>query len=138
MIMNEEKLNSILDSGASCSQVILLYFAEHFKTSEDELKEIGIAFEAGNFQAKTCGCVTGSYIVLGKLFSNDKLLLKQKLIQFTEKFTKKNSSVICSELLDSDISQPENLAKAFESGKIEKVCPQAIKSSIEIIEELLN
>lgn len=136
--MDEKKLNSILDGGASCSQAVLLYFSEYFKTSEEELKEIGSAFEAGNFQAKTCGCVNAGYIILGKFFSSDKVLLKQKLIQFTQVFENKNSSTICSQLLDSDISKPENLAKAFESGKIAEVCPKAIKSTIEIIDGLLS
>jgi len=83
-------------------------------------------------------------MVLGLKYGNSKvgeIKKKEKAYQitkeFVEKFKSRNSSIMCKELLDCDISTPEGRNKAIEDQIFIRVCPKIVQDSAEILEELL-
>lgn len=139
--MNKELVFEMLSEGYNCSQTVLSYFSERYGLDKNIAKKIAKPFESGMFQKSNCGAVSGAYMVLGLEFSRDdegnreEILLKVK--EFNEKFIKKMESKNCFDLLGIDVSIKENLQEAMERGLIERVCPNAILSSIEILEEMI-
>ena len=49
----------------------------------------------------------------------------------------KYESTMCRELLGYDLSKPEELGLALESGRLFSFCPRLTKDTIDILKELL-
>lgn len=58
--------------------------------------------------------------------------------RFIKEFSSRHKSLDCKELLDCDVSKPEVLQEAMESGLIMKVCPKIIEDASEIVEDILK
>jgi hypothetical protein len=54
-----------------------------------------------------------------------------------EKFTKINGSTACSKLLNCDINTMEGISYAQQNNLFKTLCPDFVKSSAEILEEIL-
>lgn len=59
------------------------------------------------------------------------------LKEFTDAFEEENGSLICKELIKYDVSDPEQLAAAVESGIMFELCPKLAVSASEILEDLI-
>jgi C_GCAxxG_C_C family probable redox protein len=63
---------SFFDEGYACSQSILLTFSERFDLDERTTKLISSTFGGGMGRLrKTCGAVTGGFMVLGLAYGNE-------------------------------------------------------------------
>lgn len=84
-------------------------------------------------------------MVLGLAYGHaeDKNLLEQKnvmiqkTVEFRERFLQALPSDECKELIGYDVSKPEELQAALESGKLLDYCPSVVEKVIRIVEELL-
>ncbi len=93
---------------------------------------------------ETCGVVTGSIMVIGLksgwIKADDKEA-KEKCYnlarEFMDRFKSRNSSVLCRDLIDCDISTPEGLKSAREKRLFIIVCPQFVQDAAEILEQIL-
>ncbi|HJO92814.1 MAG TPA: C-GCAxxG-C-C family protein [Victivallales bacterium] len=145
--MNDKTTNAenLFKSGYSCSQAVLAPFAEEFSLDIKHALKISGSFGGGiGGMGLTCGAITGAIMVLGlKYGSTDaedieaKKNAKEKGREFIEKFKSQFSYTTCSEILDIDISVPENLEKAKNSNAFDK-CPDLVKGAVEILEEILK
>lgn len=139
--MNNENIFELMEKGNNCSQTVLLCFADRFGMDELMAQKISSCFESGMFVGDTCGAVSGAYMVLGLKYSNgtneSRTLLKEKVLEFIDKFEAKQSSTKCENLLGINIKSDENLVKAFGDGTIGKVCPGCVISAVEILEEII-
>lgn len=138
--MNRELVMEFLTNGYNCSQSVLCYFAEEFNLDHLAAKRIAEAFESGQFKGTTCGAVSGAYMVLGLKYGSDepehRQTMEEKVNKFNKLFKENCNSTLCRDLLGEDISTKDGLEKIINQGLLEKVCPNAIFTSIKILEKI--
>jgi C_GCAxxG_C_C family probable redox protein len=110
-----DKALSLFDEGYACSQSILLSFAERFNLDENTAKFIASTFGGGMGRLrKTCGAVTGSFMVLGLAFGNTnpkdmetKLAAYKKVRELNEKVENIYGTSNCYELLKKHATETD-------------------------------
>jgi C_GCAxxG_C_C family probable redox protein len=121
---------------------VLTAFASEFGLSDEIALKIAAPFGGGMARTgKTCGAVTGGLMALGLKYGyttpggrDATYGIAQK---FMNHFEEKHGSTLCRELIGCDISTPEGLQKAHESGVTESVCPKVVCDAAEIVQALL-
>lgn len=131
------------EEGFNCAQIVLGSFSEKYGMKQEDAYRIATGFGGGIRCGETCGAVAGAVLVIGLKYGNNtqevgntKSLCYQKTVEFTELFRQRKGSIVCRELLDCNIAEPEKMKFANESGLFKRVCPNMIKEAIEILEEL--
>lgn len=137
--------NKLFDEGFNCCQAVFTPFAvEHGLSKNDSLK-IASGFGAGmSYQGETCGAVVGAYMVIG-LFEgyqnpddmDSKDLTKALIKQCRDKFTSKNGSCQCKELLGANTGNDKDLKYLRENGIFKQKCPGYVTDSVEILQGIL-
>lgn len=143
--MDKKQITDDFIKGYDCSQVVFRSFAEKFGISEDEANRIAAGFGGGMLLGAECGAFTGGLMALGLKYghSNPEGLLDQKnvmigkIMEFKERFVQEFESVQCKELIGYDVSKPEELQAALDSGKMIEFCPCLVEKVIKIVEEVL-
>ena len=143
--MTEERIREELIRGYDCSQVVLRAFAGELGITETEANRVAASFGGGMLMGEVCGAVTGALMAIGLKYghSDPAVLMEQKEImmeksaRFRERFLGKHQTVICRPMLGYDVSKPEELKAALDSGRMLDFCPKAVKDAIEILEEIL-
>ena len=132
------------ETGIDCSQITLGHCAEKIGLDEKSAMRMSSAFGGGMWNGETCGCVVGALMALGYKYGTDapgqneaKQSLLAKKAEFEDKFKKQNGSLICREILGYDISKPEGLDKIMEKGLLFTICPKAVVTACEILDEIL-
>lgn len=144
MAINEEKIRECYEGGIDCSQVVFGYAAERLGLDKETAWKIAACFGGGMFNGERCGCVTGALMALGLKYGHHEpgdLKTKSELMEvmkeFTDAFREENGSLICKELIKYDVSNPEELAAAMESGIMMELCPKLAAGACEILDELI-
>ena len=140
-----EEAASYFKGNYNCTQAVLKSFSNQFGLDKDKASKIATGFGGGmGGLGRTCGAVTGAYMVIGLKHGmglDEDIEAKGKTAQlvreFTNRFEKKNGSVICKELLESDTNIPEDRENCDEDELVDKRCLHYVKNTIEILEELL-
>ena len=141
-----EKAQEFLDQQYHCSQAIAGAFAEEFGFNKKNVMKISTCFVAGMNHGGLCGCITSAMLVFGMAFGlydpQDKELevySSKMASKFFDRFYEKmNGKVLCREILEADISNPDELAVIRQEGRVNKICPHVMRMSIEIIEDILR
>ena len=140
---NGERAADIFKSGLACSQAVLVTFAEELGLDENSAMKIASGFAAGMRLGEVCGAVTGALMVIGLSSESsdlDTAAKREKIYKMTNefhaKFKEKNSSVICRDILKCDPGTKEGMEKAQEDNLFVTICPQMVKSAVEIIETM--
>ena len=124
----------------NCAQTVFSLFASDLGIDERTALKIASGFGGGMARAKTCGAVTGAYMVIGLKYGHDtpdpdkKANTKMLIQRFNEEFQKKHGTLICSELTGFDISTPEGSDAAREEGIFLTKCPFFIKTACNLLE----
>ena len=94
---------------------------------------------------KTCGAVTGAYMVLGlaqKMSSDSPRESLEKTYalvrEFNRRFEALHGSLMCKELIGYDLSTPEGLVEARDKKIFTSVCPDFVRDSVRTLEMLLQ
>lgn len=142
--LTEEKVLKMFGEGYDCSQIVLQQFSDRINVSREDALKAAACFGGGMWHGETCGCVVGALIALGIKYAsiepNDKegkAKLLAKKAEFEEKFSKKNGSCICREILGYDLSTEEGMAKIMEKKLLETKCPKVVLEACKILEEML-
>ncbi len=131
--------------GFSCSQAVLSAFSEELALDRTTALKISTAFGAGmSGLALTCGAVTGALMVIGlkngKTRAGDNAA-KEKTYEngreFVRRFTERHKSIVCRELLGTDISTPKGKKRVSEQGLFSTLCPYLVADAVEILEEII-
>lgn len=130
-------------NGFNCAQAVISGFQDIVMDYDSAIKlSGGFGGGMGRLQ-KTCGAVTGSFMVISAFNSgrmDDKDLIKsenQKMIQsFNERFVSEFGSSDCRELIMYDLNTDEGRQKIKVDNLSEKVCEKCIVRSVEIFSEL--
>ncbi len=140
----EETLSKFKE-GFSCAQSIFSTYAPYYGLDLDRAIKISTGFGGGMARSgRTCGAVTGAYMVLGLKhgmgLSKD-TEAKEKtyniINEFSRQFQENNGSLICKEIIGCDINTPEGMDYFNKHELLGKKCYQCVKNAAEILEELL-
>ncbi len=141
--MKSEKIAEKFMKGIDCSQVITEHFADEMGISAETAKKMAACFGGGMSMGGTCGAVTGALIVLGMKYGhfeeNDaasKDIMAAKRAEFLMKYNEKYSSTVCNDLLNHDITKPEEFQKILDEGLLFNFCPKVVEEVIEILKEI--
>jgi len=131
---------------SNCSQSVFRVYAEDLGLDEKTALMIAQGFGGGmGHTGGVCGAVTGAYMALGLANPATKENPRQSVdktyglvAEFERRFKKKHGSVYCTELLNYDLTKPDQVAKAREAGVFTSKCPQFVADAVSITDELLN
>jgi C_GCAxxG_C_C family probable redox protein len=129
----------------NCAQNVLLAFCEELGLERNMALKVALGFGGGmGGTGKTCGAVTGAYMVIGLKLNptlentaeiRDKS--RQLIKEFNRCFVEKHGSLICRDLLGYDINTPEGLQAIREQDLSAKVCPRLVRGAVEIVEDII-
>lgn len=144
MAMNEDKARECFMGGIDCSQVVFGDAAERMGFDRETAWKIAACFGGGMFCGERCGCVTGALMAIGLKYGHCELgdreakaEMMSVLKEFTDAFTEEHGSLICKDLIKYDVSKPEELQAAVESGIMFELCPKLAATACEILEDLI-
>jgi C_GCAxxG_C_C family probable redox protein len=137
-VMKEHKMN--------CAQTVVTSFCEELGIERDLALKIAMGFGGGMGRTgRTCGAVTGAYIVLGlaqeispenprEAINRTYALMKK----FNRRFVNKHGSMTCKELLGIDTNTKKGLAEARRKEVFTTLCPNFVATSVKILEGMLK
>jgi C_GCAxxG_C_C family probable redox protein len=136
---------STFDSGFNCAQSVLTAFCNEFELQAEPAFRIACGFGGGmGRMAKTCGAVTGAFMVIGLKYGQtqcDDKAAKDKTYtfvkEFADLFAKERGSLECCELLACDINTPEGFKIANEKNLFKTICPKCVESAVKILEKII-
>jgi C_GCAxxG_C_C family probable redox protein len=144
--MTVERAVSCFEQGFSCTQAVLSTYGPELGLERELALKVAGAFGGGMARmGKTCGAVTGAFMVIGlqhgKTRADDEQS-KEKAYslaqEFVAEFESRNGSIVCNELLDCDISDPEQRKAVKEAGLFTTRCPRFVRDAAEIVEQILE
>jgi C_GCAxxG_C_C family probable redox protein len=144
--MKVEQAISCFKGGFSCSQAVFATYAPQLGLDREAALKVAGPFGGGmGGMGHTCGAVTGAFMVIGlkcaRLQADDIVTKEQAynlVKEFARRFTSRNGSIMCRELLDQDISTPEGRQLAIDKGLFDTICPGLVQDAAEIIEQILE
>ena len=139
-----EKALELFANNFNCSQAVLTAFAPDFGLDEKLALMLGTQFGGGARNAEMCGAVSGALMVLGLKyghFESENNEQKQRAyaiaVEFTKRFKECNGSIVCRDLLGYDLTKPEDSACIKEKNLFKIVCPEMIRSAVEVLEGVM-
>lgn len=146
--MSKDKVELAIDAfkaGNNCAQSVLKAFARDLKIEEVQALQMASGFGAGMGRLqKTCGAVTGAFMVIGlknslalQLDEERKDKTNQMIQEFENRFVGAHQSSQCMDLIQCDLNTEagQNYFKEKQLGEF--VCQNCIFSSVRILEEIL-
>ncbi|MBP9024239.1 MAG: C_GCAxxG_C_C family protein [Spirochaetes bacterium] len=130
----------MFEEGFICSQAVMAAFAEDFGLDKKLALKIANGFGGGIARNQhVCGAVSGAVMLIslkyGKTESADSSSHERtyKIInRFIDKFTEKNGSINCFELLKC------KLPEAKQKGLFSSLCSNYVRDAAEIVDGLLK
>jgi C_GCAxxG_C_C family probable redox protein len=139
---SEQARLNMVESRMNCAQSVLTAFSDELGLDKANALKLARGFGGGMGRSgKTCGAVTGAYMVIGlaesKAAREGVEAVYARVREFNERFIGLHGSTSCTELLNCDLSDPEELARARSEGIFASVCPCFVKDAVEILEKML-
>jgi C_GCAxxG_C_C family probable redox protein len=145
MNKSEQARKIMLDHHLNCAQSLVSTYCEDFGLDRNMGLKIAMGFGSGMARAgKTCGAVTGTYMILGlsqRINENntrESIDRTYKLIdEFNRKFKAIHGTLECKELIKQTLITPEERAAAHDKGIFTNVCPNLVRDTAKIMESIL-
>ena len=129
--------------GCACSQAILDVYGTPLGLTHELAMQIASGFAAGMRMGETCGAVTGAFMVLGLRHSSTdcdtiggRPEVYTRVIDFADRFKKRNRFLKCRDLLGCDISTPEGMKQAQVQNLFKTICVRMVEDASAILEEM--
>ena len=149
VIMSErgEKAEKLFREGYNCSQAVFCAFRDVTGLELDEAAKLASPFGGGMGRLReVCGAVSGALLVLGVVegYSTPgdpeaKKKHYERVREFARRFTEKNGSIVCRELLSGVGAtvggDPDPRTDEFYK---KRPCPNLIRDAADIVGEMLN
>lgn len=145
MTSKAEYASKCFSGGFNCAQSVFSAFCEDYGLEKSHALKIACSFGGGmGYLGEVCGAVSGAFMVLGLIYGQDtengiqkKALTYSKVKDFARRFKEINGTINCTELLNYDLSDEEQLNAARQAGIFKAKCPQYIKDAVAILEEMI-
>lgn len=138
-----EKAVMHFKKGYNCAQSILLTMFEYWYGNNDLIPKIATGFGGGIGRCgSVCGALTGGLMAIGVKYGTNKPSLEERLEpyklaqQLYKRFEQKHGSVLCRELIESDLSDLTNLKETKNAKILDEKCLDFIRTTIEILLDL--
>ncbi len=136
---------SYFEGNCNCAQSVLSSYSTQYGLDQEKALKIATGFGGGMGRfGRTCGAVTGAYMVIGLKYGmgiEEDVEAKEKTYQvireFSKRFQELHGSELCKELLGCDINTSEGKEYYDQNEFFEKKCLQYVKNATEILEVLL-
>lgn len=143
---HEEKVYTKLKQHYHCAQAIFATYASDYGMDQETAYRTMACFAAGMYTGSVCGCVTAALAVLGLVYGFSDTKDREREIfgtkiaeEFVDRFQERMEGKFnCADILENNISTAEGMASIRREGMIKKKCAQAIQTSIEILEDMLQ
>ena len=147
--MNErERAIGLFKEGFNCSQSVFVAFSDRFGIDEETAKKISAGLGGGlGRMREVCGAVSGAAMVIGSIASatdgkdsESKQKNYELVREFSERFTKRNGSIICRELLGLDVKMEKSAEPEKRTAEYYKKrpCVELVADAVEILSELIK
>jgi C_GCAxxG_C_C family probable redox protein len=140
----KEQAVELFEEGYSCSQAVLLAYADEVGLPREQACRLSAGFSGGMGVAHTCGVVSAACMVIGLKLGpecgrdmKERAVTRDAVRAFIAAFREKHESVVCKELLGCDISSRDGLAEAKKKGILRTVCSALVSDAIEVLEQVL-
>jgi len=145
MSENADKAEAMFREGFNCAQSVLACCGEPRGLPRDLAVRLAGPLGGGiGATGKTCGAVSGALMALGLTAVNPDPKdgeAKQKVYaltrEFLRRFRERHGHTDCRDLIGCDISTPDGMKKARETGVFLSLCPPLVLSAAEIVEEMI-
>ncbi len=135
----------MLEHHLNCAQSVVSTYCDEFGLDRNLGLKIAMGFGSGMARTgKTCGAVTGAYMILGlsqRINENnarESIERTYKLMRdFNREFKAIHGSLDCKDLIKLDLSSPEQHAEAQNKHIFTTVCPDLVRDAAAILESLL-
>jgi C_GCAxxG_C_C family probable redox protein len=139
MTRSQAAFVAMAESKMNCAQSVLTAFCEELGLDRAMALKLARGFGGGMARGgKTCGAVTGAYMVIGlheeTAGREGTEAVYTRIVEFNRKFKEIHGSTECKTLLGCDLGVPEELAKARADGFFVKLCPQFVRTAVEVLE----
>jgi C_GCAxxG_C_C family probable redox protein len=129
----------------NCCQAVLAIYGPRFGLERELALKLASGFGGGiGHLGESCGVVTGALMVIGlkhgATVAGDKESQDKTyglISRFLERFKARHGSILCRELLGYDISTPQGLQAVKDKGLFSTLCPNFVRDSAEILEQIL-
>jgi C_GCAxxG_C_C family probable redox protein len=133
-------------NGNYCALSVLQAYVDELQFDEQQALDMALGFGGGmGKMQKTCGAVTGAYMVIGlrnsrviKDFDERKEKTPEMIQTFRKQFCQQHQTDQCVHLLGCDIRTDAGRQIFNESRLKDKVCSKCIESSLRILDELFK
>jgi C_GCAxxG_C_C family probable redox protein len=129
----------------NCSQAVFTAFATELGIDEDLALKLATEFGGGARCGQICGAVSGALMVLGLKYGHshaddqaEKANAYRLAVEFNKRFSERNKSVVCKDLLGYDLSVQSDQAKVKEMGLFKTICPKMVTDAVEILEDMIS
>jgi len=145
MNKSEQARAVMLEHHLNCAQSVISTYCEEFGLDRNLGLKVAMGFGGGMARTgKTCGAVTGVYMILGlsqRINENnarESIERTYKLIRdFNREFKALRGSLDCKDLIKFDLALPEQQAEARDKHIFVTVCPDIVRDAAKIMESLL-
>ncbi|MFC2115651.1 C-GCAxxG-C-C family protein [Bacteroidota bacterium] len=143
--MAKEAAVRLFNKGFNCAQSVLAAKSDTTGFSVTDSLKIATSFGAGMaMMQKTCGAVTGAYMVIGAKYGRVKPedeAARDKtysLIEaFNRRFLEMHGSLNCKELLGVDLKTEKGVEEARQGAYFEKKCGRYVEDAEKILDEII-
>ena len=134
------------EKGFTCTQAVLVSFADVLKINKKELLRISSGFGGGMGKLqKTCGAISGAVMVISAIYgySEKKDIAKKKAVydevrEFTNRFMQSQNHTNCIDLLACDLNTAAGIAEFKEKNMEKTVCTELVADSVKILEQMMR
>ena len=132
--------------GFNCSQAVVATYCEQLGLDKKTALKLACPFGSGMARtAKTCGAVSGAYMLIGLKYGQylaEDTEAKEKCYrlakEFTDRFHEVHGSINCYDLLKADLGTLEGMQYVKENDLWNTLCPIFVSDAAHIIEEILD
>ncbi len=134
------------DEGNSCAQSVLASYGDLVGLNEKEAFRIGAALGGGMGRKQfVCGAISAGVVLLGMKYGNsqpndpeNKEKTSIKVKEYIEECESVLGATHCKDLLNIDLNNPDEKAKANANGLFARVCNNAVMQAGIILEKHLE
>ena len=143
-----EKADEYHKRGYGCAQSVLAAYADDYNLDEEMALRISTGFGSGmGRMCEVCGALTGGFMVIGlkhgkvitdgTKYGRDTETSYRLVAELADRFKEKHGTILCRDILDCDLSKPEDRERAVKEGLFAHTCNECILDAVDILEEIL-
>lgn len=128
------------NDGYNCAQSVLLAMFEYWNGQNVLIPKIATGFGGGIGRCgSVCGALAGGVMAIGTKFGTNVASAESRQQSYElsqalyRQFELRHGTVLCRELINYDLSKPEELEKAHEAKVFDRKCASYLRSVIEIL-----